>query len=217
MRPWAPRRDRARAQAALPTRFWLYAAAALLYGIVETLCGNWATLYLTAERQLAARDASFALTAFWLMVTLGRVVFALLERWLPAKWVYVALPVVLAVVFQLVARADGAASGIAAFAAAGLACSALLPLSISLGGEEFPSRAATMSGELIAFYQVGYGVAAFGSRPDARVRRLRLFHGLLARRGRRAGARGRRLADREPSRPFRCEHASARPGRRGTR
>ncbi|MFZ2109205.1 MAG: hypothetical protein WAV18_28185 [Roseiarcus sp.] len=69
----------ARAQAALPRRFWLYVAAALLYGLVETLCGNWATVYLTAERQLVPRDASFALTAFWLMVTLGRVIFALLE------------------------------------------------------------------------------------------------------------------------------------------
>ena len=71
----------------------------------------------------------------------------------------------LAAVFQLIAHADGAATGIVGFAAAGLACSALLPLSISFSGAEFPSRAATMSGELIAFYQVGYGVAAFGVGP----------------------------------------------------
>jgi hypothetical protein len=77
----------------------------------------------------------------------------------------VALPVVLAVVFQLVARAGGGISGIAGFAAAGLACSAFLPFSISFAGAEFPSRAATMSGALIAFYQVGYGVAAFGVGP----------------------------------------------------
>ena len=55
--------------------------------------------------------------------------------------------------------------GILAFAAAGLACSAFLPLTISFGGEEFPTRAATISGELIAFYQIGYGVAAFGVGP----------------------------------------------------
>jgi hypothetical protein len=164
-------------------------------------------LYLTAELQLVARDASFALTAFWLMVTLGRVIFALLDRWLPTKAVYVTLPVVLAVVFQIVGRVDGAASGIAAFAAAGLACSALLPLSISLGGEEFPSRA-PMSGELIAFYQVGWR-SGIRSRPDARVRRLRLFHGLLARRGRRAGAR----IVSHPA-PSAASNASARPGGR---
>ncbi len=150
---------------ALPSRFWLYAAAALLYGVVETLNGNWATVYFSAQRHISAQDASFALTAFWVMVTSGRVIFALFDRLLPAKWVYVALPVLLALVFQLVAHIDSATAGIAGLAAAGLACSAFLPLSISFGGAEFPGRAATMSGELIAFYQVGYGVAAFGVGP----------------------------------------------------
>ena len=32
-------------------------------------------------------------------------------------------------------------------------------------GEEFPRLGATSSGELIAAYQVGYGVAAFGVAP----------------------------------------------------
>ena len=163
--PLGEARQKTGATGALPPRVWLYVAAAGLYGLVETLNGNWATVYLSAERHVSARDASFALTAFWLMVTVGRVVFALLGRWLPAKRVYLALPFALALVFPLVARVDGAASGIFAFAAAGLACSALLPLSVSLGGAEFPNRAATLSGELIAVYQVGYGVAAFGVGP----------------------------------------------------
>ncbi|HLH50424.1 MAG TPA: hypothetical protein VKV96_13870 [Roseiarcus sp.] len=164
--PLGAARDRAPAKGAVvPSRFWLYAAAALLYGVVETLNGNWATLYLSTERRLSAQVASFALTAFWLTVTLGRVFFALADRWLSARWVYVALPIALALVFQFVARAENAAAGIAAFAAAGIACSAFLPLSISFGGSEFPRRAATMSGELIAFYQIGYGAAAFGIGP----------------------------------------------------
>ena len=52
---------------------------------------------------------------------------------------------------------------LASFAPAGLACSAFFPLSISFGGEEFPRLTAVISGELIAFYQVGYGIAAFGT------------------------------------------------------
>jgi hypothetical protein len=99
------------------------------------------------------------------MVTLGRVALAASGRWLPAKWTYVALPLALAGVFQVVAHADGALIGTLAFGAAGLACSGVLPLSISLGGTEFPARAATLSGELIAFYQIGYGIAAFGVGP----------------------------------------------------
>jgi FHS family glucose/mannose:H+ symporter-like MFS transporter len=163
--PLEQARDVANGGGGLSPRFWLYAAAALLYGVVETLNGNWATVYLATERHASAQDASFALTAFWIMVTLGRVIFALLAPRLPGKWVYVALPVALAAVFQFIARLDGSAAGIAGFAAAGLACSAFLPLSISFSGAEFPRRAATISGELIAFYQVGYGVAAFGVGP----------------------------------------------------
>jgi hypothetical protein len=46
-----------------------------------------------------------------------------------------------------------------------LACSGFLPLSISFAGSEFPRLSAVMAGGLIAFYQLGYGVAAFGIGP----------------------------------------------------
>lgn len=148
-----------------PPRFFLYAAAALLYGIVETIPGNWTIPYLSTQRGLSLQEASLALTAFWAMVTIGRIILALLQRWLSVRVVYVILPLALAVVFQFIAHAGGAAAAVAGFGAAGLACSALLPLSVSLGGTEFPNRAAMMSGELIAFYQIGFGVAAFGVGP----------------------------------------------------
>ena len=114
---------------------------------------------------MPAARAALALTAFWVMVTVGRLLVVALQRVIAARWIYLGLPVLLAIVFQIVAHAGSAAIGIAAFAAAGLACSALLPFSISFAGQEFPSMAATMSGALIAFYQVGYGIAAFGVGP----------------------------------------------------
>jgi fucose permease len=149
----------------LPRRFWVYAAAVFLYGIVETLNGNWAVLYLSSERGASARAASLALTAFWVMVTLGRVFIAVISRWLPTRWIYAALPILLVLVFQLIARMMSDTGGIIAFGLAGLACSAFLPLSISFGGNEFPQLSAVIAGELIAFYQLGYGVAAFGTGP----------------------------------------------------
>jgi MFS transporter, FHS family, glucose/mannose:H+ symporter len=149
----------------LPRRFWLYASAVFLYGIVETLNGNWAMLYLSDQRGVSARGASLALTAFWVMVTVGRVLIAVISRWVPARWIYVGLATLLVLVFALVSRVQGEAGGIFAFAIAGLACSAFLPLSISFGGNEFPHLSAVMAGELIAFYQLGYGVAAFGIGP----------------------------------------------------
>ena len=147
----------------LPRRFWLYAAVVLLYGIVETLNGNWSTLYLTQQRGVPTQWASLALTAFWAMVTIGRVLAAVVSPKVPARWIYLGLPMLLVVAFLVISQVSTAIGGVLAFGLAGLACSAFFPLSISFGGEEFPRLTAVVSGELIAFYQVGYGIAAFGT------------------------------------------------------
>jgi hypothetical protein len=55
--------------------------------------------------------------------------------------------------------------GVLAFGLAGLGCSALLPLTISFGTEELASVSAAVAGGVIAFYQLGYGIAAFGVGP----------------------------------------------------
>ena len=127
--------------------------------------GNWAILYLGSERGVSARAASFALTAFWTAVTLGRVIVAMVSRHVPAHWIDFGLTVLLIFSFELASRVAGETGGLFAFALAGLACSAFLPLSISFAGAEFPRLSAVMAGELIAFYQIGYGVAALGIGP----------------------------------------------------
>src|ERR1700761_1744717 len=118
--------------------FWPCGAAVSVYGIAETLNGNWAVLYLTTERGVSTGGAAFALAAFWAMVTLGRVLIAVISRLVPARWIYAALPVLLLLTFQLASRVQGQTGGIVALGLAGLACSAFLPLSISFGGKEFP-------------------------------------------------------------------------------
>jgi MFS transporter, FHS family, glucose/mannose:H+ symporter len=149
----------------LPDRFWFYAAAVFLYGILETLNGNWVRLYLSVERGVSAQGASFALAAFWAMVTVGRVLIAVISRIVPARWIYLSLPILLLIVFQVSARVQDETEGIVVFGLAGLACSAFLPFSISFSGDEFPRLSAVMAGAMIAFYQLGYGVAAFGTGP----------------------------------------------------
>jgi MFS transporter, FHS family, glucose/mannose:H+ symporter len=149
----------------LPSGFWLFAAAVLFYGIAETLNGNWSGAYLTDDRGVSAKGASFALTAFWGMVTIGRIVFAALSSRKTVPWIYVGLPAVLILAFQAIAHAGDEASGVFVFALAGLACSAFFPLCISLSGQAFPQFAEATSGALIAFYQSGYGISAFGVGP----------------------------------------------------
>ena len=111
--------------------------------------------------------ASLALTAFWAMVTLGRILFAAIEAWFPSRLTFHVLPLVLAGAFVLIALLpdDQPALGIVAFGLAGLGCSALLPLTISFGQKELSAYAAAAAGGVIAFYQLGYGIAAFGVGP----------------------------------------------------
>jgi predicted MFS family arabinose efflux permease len=154
-------------RAGIPSRFWIYAGFAALYGVCETVNGNWSQLDMTSKLGATTTEAAIALTAFWTMVTVGRVVFAAVERWLAARTTYHVLPFLLAATFAVIAfLPDGAtAAGIIAFGVAGLGCSALLPLTIGFGEEELAAMAAAMAGGVIAFYQVGYGIAAFGVGP----------------------------------------------------
>ena len=156
-----------RARQVLPSRFWVFAAFAVLYGVVETMSGNWSTLYMSNTLGASATRASVALTAFWGMVTVGRILFAAIEHRLKPSVTYRILPFVVVVAFIIVARLPfgSVTAGIVAFGLAGLGCSALLPLTIGFGQEELTSIATFTAGGLIAAYQIGYGIAAFGVGP----------------------------------------------------
>lgn len=151
----------------LPSRFWLYAGLILLYGVCETMNGNWSQLEMTKRLGASTSQASLALAAFWGMVTLGRVGFAALERWLSPPRVYRLLPLVLIASFLLTGSLGRhqAVAGIGVFALAGLGCSAMLPLTISFGELDMTTASAAVAGGVIAFYQAGYGIAAFTVGP----------------------------------------------------
>ena len=150
----------------LPQRFWLFAGFAVLYGICETMNGNWSES-LMAHLGASTTSAAFALTTFWVMVTLGRVLFAAVQAAFPTTRTYHLLPFVLVGTFVLLALLPrgSTAWGIVGFGAAGLGCSALLPLTISFSEEQLVAMSSLVAGAIIAFYQLGYGFAAFGAGP----------------------------------------------------
>jgi MFS family permease len=157
----------------VPAGFWLFGAFAVLYGFGETMNGNWSQLDVTSLG-VRASTAALALTAFWAVVTAGRVLFAAIQRFMPSRVTYHVLPFLLAGAFLVIAVLPRTAplASVGAFALAGLGCSALLPLSISIGQEKLAGYQVLVAGGVIACYQVGYGVAAFGVGPlvDAGVR-----------------------------------------------
>jgi len=150
----------------VPARFWLFAGFAVLYGICETMNGNWSQT-LMEKLGASATTASLALTTFWVMVTAGRILFALIQRVFPTTRTYHLLPFVLAGASLLVALLSHGDTGlgIVAFGLAGLGCSGLLPLTISFGQEQLVTMTPVTAGAVIAFYQFGYGIAAFGAGP----------------------------------------------------
>ena len=155
-----------RRRAPVPPLFWLFAVFATLYGFCETMNGNWSQIDLVSLH-VSATTATLILTLFWAMVTAGRVLFAVVQRWVPSRLAYHVLPFVLAGAFAFIALLPSGAAwaGAAAFGLAGLGCSALLPLTISFGQEAMTTVAASVASGVIACYQLGYGLAAFGVGP----------------------------------------------------
>jgi predicted MFS family arabinose efflux permease len=101
------------------------------------------------------------------MVTVGRLLFASIGRWMSPRVTYHLLPFVLVGTFVLIAVMPDRSPwlGVVVFGLAGFGCSALLPLTISLGQAALPSISEAVAGGVIAMYQVGYGIAAFGVGP----------------------------------------------------
>ena len=187
-------------------------AFALLYGIVETTSGNWATLYMTGSDR--GVDGARVPRADGVLGD-GHGRPGRCSRRSSARFPETHDLPAAAVRGGRGAGAGGAAperrrrgSGVLVFGLAGLGCSALLPLTISFGQRDLAAVGAALSGLLIASYQVGYGIAAFGFGPlqdrlgvglsaDLRARgRRRRGDGVAVVRHR-APASGRR---REPSR-----------------
>ncbi len=146
-------------------RLWAYVGFAVLYGISETVLANWAVVFLHQDRGLSARSAGMALAAFWGAVTLGRIVTALVTLRVPAGWIYQALPLGLVAVFLLLPSISGAIAGMVAFALAGFACSALLPLCISFAAQDHPKLSEIVGGGMVAAYMAGFGIGSFGVGP----------------------------------------------------
>lgn len=149
----------------LPARFWLFAGIAILYGICETLFGNWATIYLHEDKRFPLQDASFALSAFWIMVTAGRIVVTFISIWVSNRWIYRTLPALILIALVIIPRTNTTVESILAYGFAGLACSAFLPLSVSFAQQKFPRILEIVSGWVMAAYMLGFGIASFGVGP----------------------------------------------------
>jgi MFS family permease len=149
-------------RSAIPMFFWVFAGALIIYGIGETMFGNWGTTLLVSKG-VAKTGANDALAVFWAGVTVGRLAIAMVSSRLPSTRIYVVLPWAMTAALLLAPVAKTGGAGIAIFAFGGLACSGFFPMTVGYGEATFPGIVELAAGWLIAFYQVGYGLAAFGA------------------------------------------------------
>lgn len=152
--------SRPRPPAAAPL-FWLFAAITVIYAFAEGTFANWAVIYLRDVKGLPEMTAGFALSAFWGAIVAGRLLITLVVVYIPARAIWLTLPCLMIAAFWLLPHAGSALTGIGFFALAGLACSAFLPLTISLAIERFPDAVAWVSSMLIAALMLGAGTGSW--------------------------------------------------------
>jgi len=154
--------DIASSQSKIPSGAWLFLIIVFLYGYCETIFANWSIIFLNKEKMLSASQSSYALAAFWAMITIGRLAVSFLTIRVSPRLIYRILPFMIASGLFAVTTISTAASGIILFGFAGLACSAFFPLSFSFAQTRFASMAETISGHMMASYMLGYGFASYG-------------------------------------------------------
>lgn len=154
-------------QKGITSLLFVFIVFAFLYGIVETLNGNWVAIYMSKYLDAPIHMQSLALASFWGMVTFGRFFFAKVSQYLKEETVFQIAPFIVMAAFTSISSLTSGEErwAIAAFGLAGLGCAVLLPLTISFGGKQLKGYAASVPGIIISTYLLGYGVAAFGVGP----------------------------------------------------
>jgi fucose permease len=159
-----PAPSRARERPALPLRDWTlwgFIGAAVIYAFAEGTFSNWAILYLHEERGLSAASAGLALSSFWGALVVGRLASSVLVTRFPAERLWLALPIVMVAAFLGVSVVGRETTAGGAFALAGMSCSALFPLTVTLASRRFPEHAVAVSAAMIAALMFGVGLASF--------------------------------------------------------
>ena len=141
----------------------LFLAIVFLYGVTESIYGNWAVLHLTEERGLGVAAAGLALAAFWAALTVGRFAVAALVLRVPPARVLPALAALMAGACLLVPLSSTPRRAVLLYALGGLGCSAVFPLAVGLAGRRFPAHRSWVSSVMYAALCAGIGVGSFSA------------------------------------------------------
>jgi fucose permease len=117
---------------------WTFIIIVVMYAFAEGTFSNWAVVYLNENRGIPLTIASLALSAFWAMIAIGRLLVSVLLLKVSSQSIWMFLPVLMIAAFFMMPFATNGVAGILLFSLAGLACSAFFPLSVDLVTKQFP-------------------------------------------------------------------------------
>jgi fucose permease len=145
--------------------FWLFALIIMLYAFAEATISNWAVIFLHEGRGVPEAAAGLAIAVFWGAVVLGRLVTSALLLRVSAEAIWLSLLAAMIAALLLLPFARGFVSGIGLFGLAGLACSAVFPLTITLVSRAYPRQVEWVSSMMIAALMLGVGLGSFAFGP----------------------------------------------------
>jgi fucose permease len=140
--------------------FWLGFLALMLYVGVEIGLSNWMGEFFVSALGTTAALGAFAVSTFWGGLVLGRFGIPLVYRGPRQDKVLLALGILLSLATLALALAGflgGVAIAFLASALAGIGCSCIYPVSVSVVGDAFPEA----QGEAIGFASAGGALGAF--------------------------------------------------------
>lgn len=139
-----------------PKTLWPFLATSFLFGLTCTLYSNWAIPYLRGEKGLTLEEASFALSLFWWMILIGRLLMIPFDRWI--KQAFLITPLFVALSFLLFPFATGGLQNTLCMAFGGLSLSIIFPCCYSFAAKNSETKT---SGQITTAFILGFGAAAF--------------------------------------------------------
>lgn len=144
----------------MPSGAKLFLLTIVVYGIAEAILGNWTTIYLNQEKGFSVRTASAALSAFWLSLTVGRILASFLTIRIDARILYRISPALIAVSLFAIITAKAESQIVPLYILAGLGCSYFFPISISLATQYFEAWREKISTLSVAALMLGVGIGS---------------------------------------------------------
>lgn len=141
-----------------PLHAKLFLLVIFIYGIIESIVGNWSTAYLMEAKRFSPAAVSSALATFWFFIMAGRVLSALLSFKIKPEWIYRILPLMMAAGLWIMLRNSQESRINLIYILTGLGCSAYFPLSVSLPSGYFQPHRERLASLGIAALMVGVGV-----------------------------------------------------------